>query len=349
MFRVKISPQAVITVQSALPKVVITLILITFSYAIAGFLVDLMYVVIGIISFLFAGKISSFSAQDLFKALTTERSIFSIMVYYLFTFALAAFSAFSSGWAGIFAMPIMAILAIITIIVAIVVLFFAYFRILWLLIKTYVNIILEVVTGPIKILIGAVSPNAGGFSQWLKNMLANLAVYPTIGLMFLLSFLFLRGVFDSFTILGFQITSIPAIDNLLTNLMPFKIKGGFLGTNAWEAPLTAGEKAVAIIYLFLSFAIVTMIPKTADIIKSMIEGKPFNYGSAIGEAVGPARTIGATAFAGRYAYYTTTPPSETSGPVHKTIGGIYSKASSQVKSMLDQSAKTMQGIIQGGR
>jgi hypothetical protein len=50
MFRVKLSPQTVISVQSALPKIIVALILVTFSYAIAGLLIDLMYVVIGLIS-----------------------------------------------------------------------------------------------------------------------------------------------------------------------------------------------------------------------------------------------------------------------------------------------------------
>ena len=48
MFRTKINPQTVISVENALPKIVISLILITFSFAIAGFLIDLMYVIIGI-------------------------------------------------------------------------------------------------------------------------------------------------------------------------------------------------------------------------------------------------------------------------------------------------------------
>jgi len=41
MLRVKISPQAVVTVQSAIPKLITTLILVTFSYAIAGLVIDL--------------------------------------------------------------------------------------------------------------------------------------------------------------------------------------------------------------------------------------------------------------------------------------------------------------------
>lgn len=44
MFRTKLSPQAVLTVQSALPRLVVALLLITFSYAIAGLLIDLSYV-----------------------------------------------------------------------------------------------------------------------------------------------------------------------------------------------------------------------------------------------------------------------------------------------------------------
>jgi hypothetical protein len=54
MFRMKLNPQTVISIENALPRIVVTLILITFSFAIAGFLIDLMYVVmatgIGVVS-----------------------------------------------------------------------------------------------------------------------------------------------------------------------------------------------------------------------------------------------------------------------------------------------------------
>lgn len=49
MFRTKINPQTVISVENALPKIIISLILITFSFAIAGFMIDLMYMLIAII------------------------------------------------------------------------------------------------------------------------------------------------------------------------------------------------------------------------------------------------------------------------------------------------------------
>src|SRR3990172_5935873 len=43
MFRMKINAQTVISVENALPRIIIALILITFSYPIAGFMIDLMY------------------------------------------------------------------------------------------------------------------------------------------------------------------------------------------------------------------------------------------------------------------------------------------------------------------
>src|SRR3990167_1644796 len=46
MFSMKLNPQTVISVENSLPKIVISLILITFSFAIAGFLIDLMYIAI---------------------------------------------------------------------------------------------------------------------------------------------------------------------------------------------------------------------------------------------------------------------------------------------------------------
>lgn len=46
MLRVKIDPRTVMTIQNQLPKIIIALILVTFSFAIAGFLVDLMWVTI---------------------------------------------------------------------------------------------------------------------------------------------------------------------------------------------------------------------------------------------------------------------------------------------------------------
>lgn len=48
MLRIKISPQAVITIQNSIPKIITSLILVTFSYAIAGLVVDFSKLVVPI-------------------------------------------------------------------------------------------------------------------------------------------------------------------------------------------------------------------------------------------------------------------------------------------------------------
>lgn len=66
MFRMKLNPQTVITLENSLPKIVIALILITFSFAIAGLLIDLMYVGINIIiSVLSSGTLKNLSVADI--------------------------------------------------------------------------------------------------------------------------------------------------------------------------------------------------------------------------------------------------------------------------------------------
>ncbi len=52
------------------------------------------------------------------------------------------------------------------------------------------------------------------------------------------------------------------------------IGGGGAGTNV----------GVGLLFWAASFAIFAIIPKTAEIIQSFIQGKPFSYGTAIGEA-----------------------------------------------------------------
>ncbi|OIO13068.1 hypothetical protein COV53_04625 [Candidatus Gottesmanbacteria bacterium CG11_big_fil_rev_8_21_14_0_20_37_11] len=49
IFRTKIDPKTIISVQAAIPKIVVTLIVVTLSYPIVGLLIDLMYLVIAIV------------------------------------------------------------------------------------------------------------------------------------------------------------------------------------------------------------------------------------------------------------------------------------------------------------
>lgn len=49
MLRIKIDPRTVMTIQNQIPKIIIGILLVTFSFAISGFLIDIMYVSIHLI------------------------------------------------------------------------------------------------------------------------------------------------------------------------------------------------------------------------------------------------------------------------------------------------------------
>lgn len=316
MFRVKISPQIVITVQSAIPKVALGLILITFSYAIAGFLIDLMYVVIGVIS-LFGTSFLPFKLEtvDVFNFLTKGQMWFSdrqwgafaLAVMYIILFVVALllgiFSYIGLVGAAVVGVlgvaiasaasitgPLFAIIALVITAIVTIILLWMSIKIFWTLLKAYASVLLLTIFAPIQFLIGIVVPGFG-FSNWLRSFVSKLAVFIGVGLLFLLSFSFLfqgiilawDGLFggnfvEGFLNVIFGSSSIDIIQNETSA--------------SWPPLLGLGGKAgTSLLFLGVSFVIFTIIPKTAEVISSLIEGKPFAYGSAIDTMFAPVTTI----------------------------------------------------------
>lgn len=311
MFRTKISPQAVITVQSALPKIIITLILVTFSYAIAGFMIDAMYIVLGLISLIFvnSGLTQSInwwvqgSPASLFNFLTNGPSIpavggtgiFGMFVVYwtLFSATLTASVVLPGAFGSVLGTLLSPILSIVTMplgaiieLLVSIVLLIVTFRAMFTLLKTFVSIILLVVVAPIAILFGALSPAGGGFGGWFKNLAAHLAVYPTTAVLFLVSLIFLDAAYANTTVGQFG----NLMSNIINNATGIQIASTpvVAAGSTWVPPLTFGTSGVVWMWLFASLATIGLIPKVSEIVKGYISGKPFAYGTGIGQAFGPA-------------------------------------------------------------
>lgn len=290
MFKVKLNPQTAITVQSAIPRIVIALILITFSYAIAGLLIDLMYVVIAILSLLlsssgaFGGQLQPQSAVDFFNLLTRGPEVFGIRI--------GVFGFMARYWLGfivdtvlitLFAdSPIVVlggILGIVIAIVSVIILIIIGIKIIWMLFKAMAEILLSTIFAPFQIFVGTLVPNMG-FSTWLRNYIATLSVFPVAGILLVLASLFLtmsinsaaNGILD-FGIIGQVVRSFtqPQQANFQAYWPPLLGSSDVNTTNA-------------IVFLGASFVIITIIPKTAEFIQALIKGGQFNYGAAITEA-----------------------------------------------------------------
>jgi hypothetical protein len=283
MFRVKISPQAVITIQSALPKIVLAIILITFSYAIAGFIIDLSYVVTGVFGLLLksAEGISSLSQLELAETLIRglEQPIGAIFLILLVVALVAAAGGLAVGSllpiAGWFvAIVILGIFLVIIVIFA--------FRILILLLTTLVKILLLIIFAPF-ILLAGIFPGVGGFGQWIKSLIANVAVYPTTIIMIFLAHFFFWSFFGG-------IGGIGQILAQITSINPYGIQAYSGEWGLISVPGFSGN--TTIIGLLIAIALLGLIPSAGNLIRSLIEGKPFAFGTAMREAFGLRQAAG---------------------------------------------------------
>ena len=296
MFRVKVSPQTVITVQSALPKIAAAIILVTFSYAIAGFVVDLMYVVIGLLSLMFArtGSLFSTSSLAIFEFLTkgallgVNLGVLGLLVFYAIGFGIVLFWILVAGNGLVYALvntftiiPAAAsiLIGIIASIILLIVLLFASFKIVWMLIKTFANVLLLTVFAPFQIALGALTAGSG-FGAWLKNFASQLAVFVVTGALFALSYIFLIQAV-AHTIAGVIPTKLGGVFNLAPQ------PAGILSSGGWPPLLGGTDKMLGLLLLGVSLGILLLIPKAVDMIKGLLSGRPLAYGTAIGEAFGP--------------------------------------------------------------
>ena len=309
MFRVKINPQTAVSVQSALPKIVIALILVTFSYAIAGFMIDLMYVAIGLVALIFSTPNLMFvnaSWATVFNLLTTGPGSMGIIswlgIYWApFSMALLGVAWSVNGIGGVLA-PIIGDLALVIglfIVLGIGIwLIITAAKVFILLIKTYLTILIYIIFSPILIGFGSILPT-GGFGLWLKGLISNLLVYPVVGIFLFLSFMFLGSTWHE---VQDQIANQLHAGNMVSPFDPAQT------AQFWYPPLTVGTQVqssdwdpLPLLWLLASLAILSMIPKVTDIIKGLMTGRGVEgAGSGIGEAlgIGAGYALGAGRWAG---------------------------------------------------
>ena len=333
MFRIKISPQAVITIQSALPKLILGVVFVSFSYAIAGLLIDLMYVVLGLL----AGVVFTYSPWSfslVWDIFTGSAGTLLVFIAHFVLFLVAALVGFlfwaTSGIGGAIGASAVSIISVLLPIVIFIALFIlvivyivAWFKLIMMLLKTVANIFLTVIFSPLLITFGVIS-GSGGIGSYIKSLITNLMVFPVVGVLLILSFDFLfrsigislKGIVEDNIIMDLFNALFRLIDPSITIVSDVIYPGSI-----WNPPFIS-EGLTGFVFAVISLMLVVMTPKVVDIIKSFMEGKPFGFGSALGEAVSPAITVGrGVTSAGVSAYEGSGPPS-TLGSVLRTIGFI---------------------------
>ncbi len=219
MFRQKLSSGVVVTVESALPNLIVTLLLITFSYAIAGLLIDALYLVMYLVAQVFSDLITIPGKSTLNIALTDDifHSGFDLVFRggangnaSVVGSAATAISEITkgffenmqiSGWLSDLGGNLLGILGAVVFALAI---FFAIIRTFFKLLEAYVGFMLGVIFAPFQLLGGAISGKST-FGEWMNGLIANLAAFPVVVVLIFLA-LALGGSGNASKNIGFQMS-----------------------------------------------------------------------------------------------------------------------------------------------
>lgn len=303
LFRMKIDPRTVISVQNSLPRIILTLIIITFSYAIVGLLIDAMYLLIFLGVTAIGTAVPELQLPQALSIYTggSIPDLFSAVMAPVPN-ATSAISAFVGGatYAGIGAVvgatiglvisgftPPLAFLSVpigtaagagvgvvfgnvLVLFILYLVMLFIFIRLLFLLINAYLQVIVALIFGPLQLMFGAI-PNTDVFGSWFRNLIANLAVFP------LTSFCLLIGI-------------------ILTNSIS--------NASIWAPPgLTWGSGgAKAGVAGLIGLGMIFIIPNLANTLKEALKAKPV-IPSGPGAIFSPVTSIWGTAMGGASQLY----------------------------------------------
>lgn len=338
----QISGNAAVNIETAIPKLIIGIVLVTFSYAIAGFMIDLMYVVTYIVVYVLAPLDTgvtiaghtgaAINPTDIFANLNRPPMEFVDKLFTLGNLNLGALGSLSGGF-GMLYIPIrtsigianimanmlhdiiygnqlvdtlpitwvftimlgvifnfpcffsklnyfdlsgstlnaattcatqaiVPVAAFIIFIILYVILLFILFKVWLELIKSYALFLLDVLLGPFHCIFDPVA--------WLKNMAANLLVFPTTIFMFLIAKILIDNLDPSDGSLFIP----PLVGNLTTTYdAGFFIHGTFIGAIA-------------------GFATLLLTPNANEMVKSIVKaGGNKMFGSAVGQGVKMGSTL----------------------------------------------------------
>lgn len=277
MFRRRVSPQLTVTAQSAIPRVVIGLVLITFSFAIAGLIVDLSYLVFGLIGAIISSSGLQTSGHDaiyFFNRLNDPAT--GLVSFAILTMA----NLFVVGLGAIaLTVPIpgvnigVGLLATVIVILVLIVTVIGFIRITWLLLRSYLMVLLLVIASPFFIIYGIVS-FGNGFGQWLRSIVAQMSVFISVSVLIMMAHFF---TWSTAAPVFSDILNGLGADNIIYQIInPYRFTARtFAGTTNFPG---FGGIDLTIIGFFLGIVIILSIPGIANGIRNFIMSGRFDTG-----------------------------------------------------------------------
>lgn len=261
MLRTKVG-QAAITAQQAIPSVVVAMLAVTFSYAIAGLMIDLMYVIMYMLASFFSEGPDVITRNMLGLVGLMFQGTDGVQE----TIEQFMEDALNIGWLGEALAWLSSLLG--SVIVGVAVLF-ASFKVFFELIKTYVAVLVQIIFSPIILMFGAI-PGKNTFGKWIKDLAGNLLIWPVVLLCILVQ-----------RMLTAPIRALQGTGNTLDSAFG----GGFM------PPFLIGQGQGAILPVIVGLGVLLVIPEIIQQVKKAMGVEDGVFGALAGSAWGQLRAV----------------------------------------------------------
>lgn len=274
MLRARIDPRTVATVQAAIPGIVISLILVTFSFAIAGLIFDIAQVATSLI----ANAMGPVMQID--TAVLRDRNIFVSMFDLMGLVGDAAQSivvqiieAIPSAIANLFQVIGQSGIgqSIVGLFFGILVVFTA-FKVFMMLLTALVTIVLMTIGAPFMFLVAAIPGRGGAIVGWFRSIAAAALTFPLTFLLLALAAVFLNVQAPPWGV-------DQPVGDFNIDLIPF----GKFGKLDEQGNLIGPVIPIAKI---IGLGILLMTPKVADMLKEAFQQKVPEWAGEPGRAIG---------------------------------------------------------------
>jgi hypothetical protein len=178
MFRTKIGGQTLVTIGNSIPRVVVALILVTFSFAIIGLIIDVSGVLMGLVSNIVGLGEDAVNPMNFLQIL---KGVIGIEGTGPWATA-GIFSAIGLAGAVFNAIPIIGQVAslfwnlVLLIILGIIT--FGVIKLWFVLVKSYLALLINVIVAPLAIMVGAFPGSQHVTTNLFKSALRNALVFP---------------------------------------------------------------------------------------------------------------------------------------------------------------------------
>ncbi len=183
MFRSKLGGQTLVSLGNTIPNVIVGLILVTFSFAIAGLVIDIGGLITSFLASIFKGELVSIeNVGNLMKSVFTPGVSWvtgGVGVTGLGTVAGVAIFGTLASTLGV-ALAGAGLILILLALALLGVVFVGVIKLLITLYKAYFGILLGVALGPLQIMIGTIPGQNHMTMNWLLGIVRNVLVFPVV-------------------------------------------------------------------------------------------------------------------------------------------------------------------------